>query len=557
MSELENVKKELRTRIVEILGSIEDEIIEQLIERFVELGVEKMRDIEDVARVKPEQLQPIIKYRKASKLIEHITKSFEENRGGESSTQGPYTHDWSIYPPDIMNRLNKGKPLSGEQMRELKKRTIRHLKYAYPNFGRKFLKVVGEAMLKKYSVLESTMGKDNKIQTKTLGFSLVTHLDNRNRNPTPRTTEEIEAPAIPEAYGCVKWQVANLPEGETEESLEEKRKKLLDIFENTDHKSWNWDGETLPLLEATHSMQRKDINTQSDAHKKTSRKRKRNEDPAPPEPAKTTDGIIEDWPLLFSTRGLNFHIKILTGVPLIEKFADFLTDDEFSSLIDFLATRKQQDKEENHKVKAAMDQAIKRGTNKHDASLLALVKMLTFALGEKDRGVVRVIEESVDMDEIEEVQDIPGPPVCFRYSNHVHSSNRYYINLKQVCSNILTVAGQTAFRAKKFFICLDGKARMCVRRFSSAITSMFALYFVINIQYSSDAPSTLDFIQRNILDINPPSGSKLPRSLRGKGPVQRCLSRLKEQLDRFRANNEDSSNSSVDEPDLEAEESES
>lgn len=52
-------------------------------------------------------------------------------------------------------------------------------------------------------------------------------IDNR---PTPDTETSTQKCSKTDSYGCVNWQPLGLPEGQTPESVEEKRKTMVTLF---------------------------------------------------------------------------------------------------------------------------------------------------------------------------------------------------------------------------------------------------------------------------------------------------------------------------------------
>lgn len=104
-----------------------------------------------------------------------------------------------------------------------------------------------------------------------------------NSNSKPRSSLSIR-------YGCVSWQPEAPPDNETEETQEEKRKELSEMFDREGY-SPNNVRRVEELLTATYFQQRCDLNNINDM-----------------------EIIKEKWPLLFQTRWLLDHFKTLTGL---------------------------------------------------------------------------------------------------------------------------------------------------------------------------------------------------------------------------------------------------
>lgn len=56
--------------------------------------------------------------------------------------------------------------------------------------------------------------------------------------------------------------------------------------------------------------------------------------------------------------------------------------------------------------------------------------------------------------------------------------------------------GETVFKARKFYVSIDGMIRTAVESFDMALGISFCSYFVFSIMYPSEAPFVLEFIQR-------------------------------------------------------------
>ncbi len=106
-----------------------------------------------------------------------------------------------------------------------------------------------------------------------------------------------------DSYGCINWQPSSIPEGETAESLEMKRKVAAEIFQSAGPKA-----AELPnvddLMQQTYVYQRHMINS------------------CPPP---TISEIEGHWPFLFTERGLCRHFKILTGIDIRSRFTKLLS----------------------------------------------------------------------------------------------------------------------------------------------------------------------------------------------------------------------------------------
>lgn len=98
-----------------------------------------------------------------------------------------------------------------------------------------------------------------------------------------------------DTYGCVNWQPKSPPDGETVESLEQKRKELVQLFSNKGPTGGSNIGLVDQLMEKTYYLQRQHIN---------------NTMPLPE--------LKTNWPYLFEDRWFCEHFKTLTGISIYQ-----------------------------------------------------------------------------------------------------------------------------------------------------------------------------------------------------------------------------------------------
>ena len=103
-----------------------------------------------------------------------------------------------------------------------------------------------------------------------------------------------------DAYGCILWQPTEPEEGETEASLENKRKEPIGFFEKEGPGVACTAGAT-ELMSQTYYLQRKDINAS---------------------PSLTIPDLLQRWPLLFVPKFLLWHFDKLTGKSIFDCMSD-------------------------------------------------------------------------------------------------------------------------------------------------------------------------------------------------------------------------------------------
>ena len=252
-----------------------------------------------------------------------------------------------------------------------------------PNLDRKFFCAVATQMTSKFPNAFRDIVLKGKIARRLSSYGkLVYKLKNRydnTRRKQERTRLQVEAPSIPEAYGCLQWQVINLPNDETEETLQEKQERLRAIY-NEGLRNWNW-GVIKELMSATYCLQRRLINSQ---FVKRRRRRGQQAQDLPP-PSSTTD-IQEGFPFLFTYKGMTLHFKTLTSVNFGEKVTE-LMNDLSEDLFDYFLKAE----ESNARIKAAMKEA-RKNCSCEDPELTGLILMLIRTLKDESSGLIQLIQ---------------------------------------------------------------------------------------------------------------------------------------------------------------------
>ncbi|KAL6465390.1 hypothetical protein MHYP_G00255230 [Metynnis hypsauchen] len=110
----------------------------------------------------------------------------------------------------------------------------------------------------------------------------------------------INAQKHPDQYGCVCWQPEEPPFGENDETLEEKRKQMLQLH-STEGMSGADRAKLCKLMEITYYRQRHDINAV---------------------PPSSLSSLKSSWLYLFCLKGLSTHFQLLTDIPLLRRIME-------------------------------------------------------------------------------------------------------------------------------------------------------------------------------------------------------------------------------------------
>lgn len=281
----------------------------------------------------------------------------------------------------ILDALKENKMLSPTQLDDVVQAVVKQVQKKVPGVERKFFKGLAQDMLADYPssfkdiILKRKSEETEVLRTDSekLTYKLKNKFDNNNRKSKDKCNQETSQ-HIPEAAGCKRWQVTTLPEGEDEESLNDKKKEMQDIYE-MNRRMWDWE-KIEQNMKSTYGMQRADLNTQVSGAKRRGKKRKQPEAEAEQEdsPAITTNKIIEDYPFLMTTQGINIHFEELTGKCFKSELEGWIEEVD-PVLIDFLATKH----EDNPKVRHRMRKAT---ASPEDAKVMAIMTMLVNSLHE-------------------------------------------------------------------------------------------------------------------------------------------------------------------------------
>lgn len=97
--------------------------------------------------------------------------------------------------------------------------------------------------------------------------------------------------------GCVQWQPEELPAGETKESLQEMKREMLQLYAQVEMAGAERGG-LQRWHENTYMLQCRDLNA---------------------DPPLSISKIKDNWPFLFSLKGLFSHFSELTSISILEK----------------------------------------------------------------------------------------------------------------------------------------------------------------------------------------------------------------------------------------------
>uniref|UniRef100_A0A8C1RPS7 Zgc:113210 n=2 Tax=Cyprinus carpio TaxID=7962 RepID=A0A8C1RPS7_CYPCA len=332
----------------------------------------------------------------------------------------------------------------------------RNIVSAYPlTFGD--ISEEGEQLGNGFSCLQRQL----KTRVEHVNRDVMEHRIRRPRRPSMKRAGEQDGYTMKkvrckvDSYGCINWQPSSIPEGETAESLEMKRKVAAEIFQSAGPKA-----AELPniddLMQQTYVYQRHMINS------------------CPPP---TISEIEGHWPFLFTERGLCRHFKVLTGIDIRSRFNETLID-KSKRILNYFSRQRLKWSEEIQSMLSEIDDA--NATDNNRIAISAILLMMKY-FKEKDNAVFILADETSTKMSIENEISLPATPR-------------------------LIMLGETLLTSSKWFISIEGRVTHSIEDqldFAAALSVFFGCFYVFNIEYQESASATLELIQRFFVRINP------------------------------------------------------
>ncbi|KAA0722130.1 hypothetical protein E1301_Tti009122 [Triplophysa tibetana] len=282
-------------------------------------------------------------------------------------------------------------------------------------------------------------------------------LAQRRRERRPRTGMA-GAPRLArgpvDQYGCVRWGPADLPEGVTDATLENMKRDLLNIYSGMPSTVFFEEGmsgaeRAEPMMEKTYVILRKYLNKV---------------------PAAALSAIKQEWPFLFSQKCLFSHFGLLTDVNVLQKLQEAITR-RGQTILDYCATL------DNPKIRDVM---ACYDPDSDKAACILLVLMLYFK--EPKESLMLEVDPCATAVDVN-TAELPSTPCLIIQGDMMKPSGW-----------LISIEGHVVMGPHPFFL--------------HGVAAFFSSYYVFNIEYPAAGSSTLEFIQRCFLGINPERGSK-------------------------------------------------
>ncbi|XP_039460221.1 uncharacterized protein LOC120435199 [Oreochromis aureus] len=277
-----------------------------------------------------------------------------------------------------------------------------------------------------------------------------------NSNATPPKIVR----CLVDSYGCINWQPVELPERETPASLEEKKHIMLRIF-NSEGPGAVERPDVDDIMCLTYISQRQLINSC---------------------PSLSVAEIQEQWPFLFTLKGLSNHFYKLTGIYISERLGQALIT-KGRRIINYFSSQKLK---WNLGIRTLIQQIESEGVlTNNKVGTAAILLMMKYYKEDKDSLFVLAGETSTRMS-LEAESNLPSTPR-------------------------LIMLGQSSMTATCWMVSAEGRVIVELDKentFADAMSAFFGSFYVLNLEYQESVCATLELIQRFVVRINPEEGTK-------------------------------------------------
>ncbi|XP_034245766.1 uncharacterized protein LOC117647900 [Thrips palmi] len=434
--------------------------------------------------------------------------------------------NWNaIYESEVglKRKLERGMRLTPADRIAIVAEVVKQVRHKVPGATRKtFNTIYQEQMITKHEQsFQETLGVAGKegCAVKITGGILKQMKDkfdnDKNKKTSNRTPTrmEVERPPIKEAYGCVRWEVVDYPEGEDQESLEAKKVLLQKHFQNRRTNAAASPREIKDLMTVTYKHQRDLINSNVKAallNQRVRRSRGRQaadeQQEESDEPLITIALIKKEFPYLFCFVGMELHHELLTDIN-VSKVLDEFCNQERDKMLQFFATS-------HNLVIQSINRKLNRqlgkeGCNEEFSKLLALIWMVAVEFKEDINCLITLDKEEIDLANYDTTTLQPAPH--------------------------LLATGESLLAARKFLLTIDQRFLSSHTNVVQTICCIYMPYFIFNLNYPAGCQATMEFIQRCIFKHSPEKGHKRPTSRDEGGnfsttPTHPLISRLLKKL---------------------------
>ncbi|XP_030851880.1 uncharacterized protein LOC105444030 isoform X2 [Strongylocentrotus purpuratus] len=468
---MENIRKEVKS----VLPMLSEPLLDAILERLRSKGVDTRDDLQFVQEddivdlIKPIHCRRLLCTWKETEInpdtVTTQSRSIGDASPSGSKRHGTTTSNWpetidisGIDMPDhIAVKLEAGERLSPTERSNAIRGFVSLMMKHDHNPIRSKCDIVARRIVSEWPQSFCDMNEDrSKLGSGhySLLAQMKTRVEHVNRNNTltrHRTSRKpkegsnkVTKPT--DVYGCIKWQ-PSLPKGETLESLGEKKESLKDIYTQRGPEESST-GEIDILMDHTYYLQRKMINGA----------------PLP------VSELKEQWPYLFVPEFFQKHFKTLTGIDIATSLLKSLQEKGLT-ILRFLAKEKWED---HNKVRPLIHQVVaeKDAVDMHTVAGAVIKGMMSY-FKEKEDSLILNGDVTATPEEIEE-------------ETRDHSESPYLV----IQGDDTTAKWMVVVEKKVIGKSTQADGVIC------GVAYLLCTYYNLNLQYQSNASTTLEFIQR-------------------------------------------------------------
>ncbi|KAF4101576.1 uncharacterized protein LOC131524703 [Onychostoma macrolepis] len=492
---------ELREIILRALPSNDEDTTQLLIDRLVDSGLESKDDLQFVQQEDVSEILPTIKLRKLLNafkmesetvtldltIMQHTpslsagssspqpcssnmsvstdreSSSLKDNQPSTSHIRKTWPDTfqvpWQLMPVEIQSAISSGKRPSPPARRQMVRVLADEMRKFEPTPTRAQCLTICKSIVHQYAQSFADQLHDGRIVGE--GYSsllaqIKTRIENLSRTTSfreHRSSGSGVKRGPTDTYGCTRFQ-PDLPLEETDDSIESKRQKLEDLYRREGTKGAE-KSEVEQLMATTFCLQRSPINSV---------------------PAPSVAELMEKWPYLFFQKGLFAHFELLTDIKVLRAL-ELSMEECGRSIVEFFKS-----KPTNSEVKSILSK-----DEASDSSYL-VVRLLMAHFAEKQEGLILQENMSATSADLEKTGNLPVTP------------------------RLILLGENPGQWMKRWMISLEGRIICGVQpTFLTGLAALFSLYYIFNLQYQEEAASTLEFLQRRFVGINPEKGTKAAR----------------------------------------------
>ncbi|XP_034554468.1 uncharacterized protein LOC117823392 [Notolabrus celidotus] len=498
---MSSIGNEIKDIILKALPGLSEDTQQQVISTLQTLGVESLEDLKYVRQDGFNDLLPVTQQRKLleafkmetptvtldlqslpvepaqinlSPLSSPLDTEDGEKHGSVSQEATPRTSretsrtaiipstwpehfevPWHKMPEELRSAIANNKRPAPDKRRQMIRILVDEMKKYVDNPKRKEYMIICRNIVKQYPSSFADMTRRGVIIAGGF-FSLLSQVKRRIENINRASLKEVITLQLAKrlrqsafSYGCKQFQPGPPPE-ETSETVEQKRQQLQSIYRQEGADAGER-AEVINLMKTTFCLQRSQINQT---------------------PSAFFEDLRNQWPYLFTERGIFCHFELLTDINVSHALELFI--EECGQRIEKYLKTKSKRKDRQHVV------------YKDGELTLRIIQLLMGYFGEKTEGLILPAHLCATAADVESNLTLPASPRL-----------------------ILLMPGDEV-TVGRWMISIEGHV-ICEGRqqsFISGLAALFATYYVFNLQYQEEAAKTLEFIQRRFIGINPERGSK-------------------------------------------------